>query len=208
LSKGGRLNVKSSLLMLAAFLAGLLGGRWAVLPAFLAHPALVPYALCALLFLVGIGVGSDTRPWAVLRRRGLSLLLVPFAALLGTLLAVGLTSFFLPTVTLREALAVGSGCGYYTLTSVIVKELSGPPLAVVALGANFGRELLALLLAPVLARCFGPLAPVVAGGATAMDTTLPAIVEFSGKECAVVALLSGAALTVVGPLLVSLFLSL
>jgi uncharacterized membrane protein YbjE (DUF340 family) len=157
---------------------------------------------------VGIGVGSDTRAWAALRGRGLSLLLVPLAALLGTLLAVGLTSFVLPAVTLREALAVGSGCGYYTLTSVIVGRMSGPPLAVVALGANFGREILTLLLAPLLARFFGPLAPVAAGGATAMDTTLPAIVEFSGKEYAVVALLSGAVLSVVGPLLVAGFLKL
>lgn len=200
--------MKRSLLMLAAFLAGLLGGRWALLPACFAHPRLVLYALCALLFLVGIGVGSDPRPWAVLRARGLSLLLIPLATLLGTLLAVALTSSLLPAVTLREALAVGSGCGYYTLTSVIARELSGPPLAVVALGANFGREILALLLAPLLARFFGPLAPVAAGGATAMDTTLPAIVEFSGKEYAVVALLSGAVLSVVGPLLVTAFLSL
>lgn len=200
--------MRNSLLMLAAFLAGLLGGRWVLLAALPAPGDLVLYALCALLFLVGIGVGSDTRAWVALRARGLALLLVPFATLLGTLLAVGLTSVFLPAVTLREALAVGSGCGYYTLTSVIVSRMSGPPLAVVALGANFGREILALLLAPILARAFGPLAPVAAGGATAMDTTLPAIVEFSGKEYAVVALLSGAVLSVVGPLLVTAFLSL
>ena len=200
--------MRSSLLMLAAFLAGLLAARWASLPVDVAPGDLVLYALSTLLFLVGIGVGSDARAWAALRGRGLSLLLVPFATLMGTLLAVGLTSFFLPTVTLRDALAVGSGCGYYTLTSAIVSRMSGPPLAVVALGANFGRELLTLLLAPILARFFGPLAPVAAGGATAMDTTLPAIVEFSGKEYAVLALLSGAVLSVVGPLLVVGFLSL
>jgi len=200
--------VKSSLFMSAAFLAGLLAARWAALPAEVAPGDLVLYALYALLFLVGIGVGSDARAWSALRGRGLSLLLVPFATLLGTLLAVGLTSFFLPAVTLREALAVGSGCGYYTLTSAIVKTMSGPRLVVVALGANLGRELLTLLLAPILARFFGPLAPVAAGGATAMDTTLPAITEFSGKEYAVIALLSGAVLSVVGPLLVVGFLSL
>ena len=48
-----------------------------------------------------------------------------------------------------------------------------------------------LLLAPLLARFCGPLAPISAGGVTSIDTTLPIIMATSGKEYSVVSLFHG-----------------
>ena len=42
--------------------------------------------------------------------------------------------------------------------------------------------MITLLLAPMLAKRFGPLAPITAGGATTMDTTLPIIAQASGQN--------------------------
>jgi len=70
------------------------------------------------------------------------------------------------------------------------------------------RELSTLMLAPLYVRLFGRLAPVAAAGATSMDTCLPVIMKYSGKEVAIIALFSGIALTIVVPFLVVFILSL
>jgi uncharacterized membrane protein YbjE (DUF340 family) len=55
---------------------------------------------------------------------------------------------------------------------------------------------------------FGKLAPISAGGATTMDTTLPVITKYSGQEFVVIALFHGMIIDFSVPLWVSLFLSL
>ena len=60
-----------------------------------------------------------------------------------------------------------------------------------ALLANIIREMITLLLAPVLAKVFGPLAPISSGGATTMDTTLPIIVQSSGQRYVALSIFHG-----------------
>ena len=81
-------------------------------------------------------------------------------------------------------------------------------LGSVALMSNICREVLSILLAGPIARCFGPLAPVCAAGATSMDTTLPFVVRASGKEYAVVSVYHGVTMSVLCPVLIGLFLQL
>ena len=74
-----------------------------------------------------------------------------------------------------------------------------------ALLANIAREILTLLLAPLLARWFGPLAPIAAGGATTMDTTLPIIAQTSGQRFVIVSIFHGFLVDFSVPFLVTLF---
>lgn len=200
--------MKSSLLLLLCFVAGLLGSAAGLFPAAFHHPDLATYTLFLLLFLVGVGIGGNSRTWQLLRRANVRLLLVPLSIVAGTLLGTGVASFLLPTVSGREALAVGAGFGYYSLSSILITELHGQQLGVVALLANILREILTLLLTPLLARFCGRLAPIASGGATTMDTTLPIISRFLSQEYALVAVFSGVILTVLVPLLVTLVLTL
>lgn len=48
--------------------------------------------------------------------------------------------------------------------------------------ANIIREMITLLLTPLLAKWFGPLAPISSGGTTTMDTTLPIITQTVGQR--------------------------
>jgi uncharacterized membrane protein YbjE (DUF340 family) len=48
------------------------------------------------------------------------------------------------------------------------------------------------------------MAPILSAGATAMDTTLPVIIRYSGKDFLFTALISGIILTILTPLLISL----
>jgi uncharacterized membrane protein YbjE (DUF340 family) len=70
--------------------------------------------------------------------------------------------------------------------------------------ANILREIITLLFAPVMVKYFGKLAPIAAGGATTMDTTLPIIIRTSGKEFSVVSIYHGFVMDLSVPFLVTL----
>lgn len=198
--------MKSSLIILGCLTAGILAGVLAVPRQAFLNLDPTAYALYALLFLVGAEIGANTRVWQVARSQNARILLVPLSAVVGTLLGVALFSFFLPGVGVRQSLAVGSGFGYYTLASVLIAQLGGNTLGVVALLSNILRELVTLLTAPLLARHFGKLAPIASGGATSMDTTLPIITRSVGTEYGVISVVNGVVLTLLAPVLITALL--
>jgi uncharacterized membrane protein YbjE (DUF340 family) len=76
---------------------------------------------------------------------------------------------------------------------------------VIALLANIIREVITLISVPILVR-LGNLAPIAAGGATSMDTTLPLISRYVPCEYTVIAVFSGLVLSMIVPLLIPLIL--
>jgi len=198
--------MRNTLIILLFFLAGLLAGIFAILPEAISGEQMTLYVLYLLLFLVGIGVGANKQTLKLLRNVNLRIFLIPLSVILGTFLGTLVYSFFDDALTLRECWAVGSGFGYYSLSSVLIKEIASESLGVLALLSNIIREILTLLLAPVLSRLFGAFAPISSGGATSMDTTLPVITRSVGSEYAAVSVFSGLVLTLLVPLLVPLIL--
>lgn len=198
--------MKNSLIIILFFTLGILCGLTEILPTFFRENDLSSYALYLLIFLVGISVGADPASLKILKKERMRIFLVPAVVVLGTLLGTGIASFFLSGISLRESLAVGAGFGYYSISSIIIAQLAGQTLGVIALLANITREIFTLLFSPLMVKYLGKLAPIVAGGATAMDTTLPVITRFSGKEYAVIAIFSGTVLTFLVPVLVTLIL--
>lgn len=199
--------MKSSLIIFAFFVTGVLAGISGKLPNGFDWDQIGSFALYLLMFLAGVGIGSDRNSWKILAAHNYKILWVPFTIILGTLLGAGLTALILPSLTLRETLAVGSGFGYYSLSSIFITQLHSHSLGVVALLSNIFREVATLLLTPFLVKYFGKLAGIASGGATAMDTTLPVISKYSGREYAVVAVFSGVVLTILVPFLVTFILT-
>lgn len=58
----------------------------------------------------------------------------------------------------------GIGFGYYSLSSIFITEYRGAELGTIALLSNIVREMITLLLSPLLVKVAGPLAPIAAGG--------------------------------------------
>ncbi len=165
------------------------------------------YALYLLMLLVGISIGADSRSLQLLKSQGSKLLLIPLATILGTLIGVLPVAALFYDLSAGEALAIGAGFGYYSLSSIIISQLHSETLGVVALLSNVIREIITLVAAPAMVLIFGPLSPVSAAGATSMDTTLPVIITASGKDFAIIALFHGMVLTILVPLLVPLILA-
>lgn len=198
--------MKGSLIILSFFVLGLILGLTRFLPTTLLESDFSIYALYLLMFLVGIGIGTDRSSWKIIREVNVKIVLVPLSVIVGSLIGVSAISIFLSEIKVGEAMAVGAGFGYYSLSSVMITEFHSDTLGVIALLSNIIREITTLLATPLFVRFFGKLAGVASGGATAMDTTLPIIVRYSGKEYAIIAVFSGIVLTILVPVIVPLIL--
>ncbi|MDQ1331545.1 MAG: hypothetical protein QG578_1813 [Thermodesulfobacteriota bacterium] len=199
--------MRPSFFIVFFFSAGILCGFYSLMPSAMNSPALSLYALNFLLFLVGIGIGGNSTAWEMIKRNNTMILLVPLSVIFGTLLGSALLSFCLGEITLRDSLAVVSGFGYYSLSSIMITRLEGESLGVLALLSNIFREISTLILTPFLVKYFGRLAPIASGGATSMDTTLPVIIRFTGKEYGIISIFSGIVLTLAAPLLITFILT-
>lgn len=199
--------MRTSVIIIIFFIAGLVLAMFSLLPDFVLQNDYSTYMLYILMFFVGISIGIDKNVWKILKSAKFKILLVPLSVIVGTLLGVGISSFFIKDISIKEAMAVGAGFGYYSLSSIFITQLSGSVLGVIALLSNILREVITLLATPILLKYFGKLAPIASGGATAMDTTLPIITKFVGKEYAIIAVFSGIILTILVPFLVTFILS-
>lgn len=200
--------MKNSLVILLFFIAGTAAGISGVIPEELIGGDASHCALYALMFCVGISLGNDTTVLRDLRSMDPRLLLLPLMTIIGTLAGCAIISICLPSRSVFDCLAVGSGFGYYSLSSIFINEYKGTELGTVALLSNIIREIITLLAAPLMARWFGKLAPISAGGATSMDTTLPIIARSCGDDFVILSIFHGFMVDFSVPFLVTLFCNL
>lgn len=199
--------MKGSLIIVGFFVLGALCGVYHLIPYDFTQSKLSFYALCALMFSVGVSVGNDPQTLRNFRSLNPRLIFLPVMTILGTLAGCAVVSLFLSHRSVTDCMAVGAGFGYYSLSSIFITEYKGPELGTIALLSNITREIIALLFAPLLVRWFGNLAPISAGGATTMDTTLPIITRYSGQSFVVVSIFHGFVVDFSVPFLVTLFCS-
>ena len=200
--------MKGSLIIVGFFALGIVAGLLSIVPQSFVESDVSYYALCALMFCVGIGIGSDSGILSSFRKVNPRLMLLPLMTIFGTLAGTAAAALLLPHRHLFDCMAIGSGFGYYSLSSIFITEYRGAELGTIALLANIMREILTLLCAPLFARWFGKLAPITMGGATTMDTTLPIITRASGQDFVVVSIFHGFCIDFSVPFLVTFFCSL
>lgn len=198
--------MKASVIILLFFAIGVILGIFNFIPdSFLNYNSSF-IALCVLMFVVGFSVGHQPQTIQKFKNLPLRIILLPIITLLGTWvgsLAASLTN----TYSITENLAIGSGLGYYSLTSILITQYKGTELGALALLANIFREIITLLFLPLMVQYFGKLAPIAAGGATTMDTTLPGIMRFSGKDYGMIAIYHGFVADLSVPFLVAFWCS-
>ena len=207
--------MKGSLIVVGFFALGCLLGWSGWLPDFVIENDITVYVLYLLMFQVGLSIGSDKKLKDILGSIRPKLLLVTLATIAGTLVFSALGGLLLTQWSVFDCLAVGSGFAYYSLSSILITQLKEPFLGVqlatelgtIALMANIMREIMALLGAPLFVKYFGRLSPICAGGATTMDTTLPVITRYSGKDLVFISIFHGIIVDFTVPFFVSYFCS-
>ena len=201
--------MKGSLIIIGFFVLGTLCGIFHLIPVDAVMDSKVSfYALCALMFSVGLSVGNDPQTLKNFRSLNPRLVFLPIMTILGTLAGSAAVSLILTHRSLTDCLAVGSGFGYYSLSSIFITEYKGAELGTIALLANIFREMMALLGAPLIRKYFGKLAPISAAGVNSMDVLLPSITQYSGKDVIPIAIFHGILIDMSVPVFVSFFCNL
>lgn len=194
--------MKGSLIMVGFFVIGLLGGIEKMVPSWLLDGDVSFVALCGLLLFVGLGIGLNPEMKKEVRSLSTRMALLPVVTIIGSWLGALLIWTVLHR-TLSDCMAINSGFAYYSLSSIFITEYRGAELGTIALLANIIREMLTLLGAPLMARWFGPLAPISVGGATTMDTTLPILSQTLGQRYIALSIYHGFVVDFTVPFLVS-----
>ena len=194
--------MKGSLIVVGFFVIGLLGGIEKMVPSWLLDGDVSFVALCGLLLFVGLGIGLNPEMKKEVRSLSPRMALLPVVTIIGSWFGALLIWTVLHR-TLSDCMAINSGFAYYSLSSIFITEYRGAELGTIALLANIIREMLTLLGAPLMARWFGPLAPISAGGATTMDTTFPILSQTVGQRYIALSIYHGFVVDFTVPFLVS-----
>lgn len=205
--------MRGSLIVLGLFFAGILIGRFGNIPESFVSAELTEWLLYALVVQIGLSLGYGGNLRRIFKEVSFRSLLLPVATLVGSLLFTAIVGICLGKWRLTDYLAVGSGLGYYSLSSVLIIDIknrtiglaAATHLGMLALLVNIIREMIALVGGPWLAKKFGRYAPVAAAGVTSMDVTLPMIVRCTGQEMFPIALMHGLVLEISVPIFVTLF---
>jgi uncharacterized membrane protein YbjE (DUF340 family) len=195
--------MKNSLVIVAFFSGGLIAGYAGIFPDLVSFDKVSMIVLYILMLFIGLSFGSDPRLPEIVRSVNYKILLVPSFTVIGTFLGILVYNLLIPEIGIKDSLAIGSGFGYYSLSSVLITKMSGEKMGTIALLANIFREIISLLFAPLLKKYFGKLAPIASAGATSMDTTLAVILKVSGKEYLIISLLHGVILTILVPFIIT-----
>lgn len=206
----------SHLLYPSVLLAGVLFGFFGLQSDFLSQHSLSGALLYLLVVQVGIGIGMRPDLKLLAKSLNLKVLMLPLFTIAGTL------AFMLPVAMIfhddqwRDIMAVGSGFGYYSLSSVLIGQIklsaghveAAASVAAVALLANVVREVIALCSCRWLSKRGKGFVAISVAGITSIDVCLPMILgdgHDSDPQLLTAAIFHGIALEISVPVLVTLF---
>ncbi|PSW29365.1 hypothetical protein C9J21_19680 [Photobacterium phosphoreum] len=161
--------------------------------------------LLLLLFFVGIQLRNSgmTLKQIILNKKGV----IIAAVILVTSLLGGIIAALLLGIPINNGLAMASGFGWYSLAGILIGDGLGNIYGGAAFLNELLREMLALIMIPLLINRY-PNTAIGYAGATAMDFTLPVIQNSGGIRCVPIAIVSGFILSLLVPILILFFISL
>ncbi len=187
-----------TIVLLGAFIGYLIKGKFS-LPE---HAS--TYVLVCLIFSVGIQLrnnGIALRDVLFNKQGLITGVIFIITSLLGGLLAA-----ILLKLPLTQGLAIASGFGWYSLSSVLINDAWGPMFGSIAFFNDLSREIVSLFLIPFLMQNHRSSA-VGISGATALDCTLPIIQKAGGIEVVPLAISFGFITNILPPILLVFFSS-
>ena len=194
--------LRDPLVLLSVLAAGFIVGLFVPLVPEADGSWIITAILYLLLAVIGIGLsasGVDLREIV----RHPDLFILPAGTAAGSLLG-GLAVGLLMGIRPGTSLALASGFGWYSLSGVILTRLDGPMTGSIAFLSNMLREVMSLVLIPLLARTRFPHLAIGSGGATSMDVTLIITYQSLGEWSIPYCLVSGGILSLMVPILTPL----
>lgn len=190
-------SLKMCLVVIAGFVVGL--SHWSPLQ----HATRAgEYALLIMLFLIGIQLrssGMTLRQILFNRQGSLIALIVVLSALPAGMLVARLLD-----MPLHTGLAMTSSYGWYSLSGILMTQAFGPVIGSSAFLNDLLRELISIMLIPLMIRRYAATTVGICG-ATSMDFTLPILQRAGGTSIVPAAVVSGFITSLMGPIMIALF---
>lgn len=162
---------------------------------------IIVVGLSILLFFVGIDLGTEGTIVQNFKDAGWRVILFPFVMILGTYIGA-VAGGLIMSLSIKDSLCVASGFGWYTLAPAMLAEYS-IEVSALSFMHNVMRELIGLLLLPIVAKKIGHIEATGLVGAGSMDVCLPIIVRTTSGNMAVYAFIIGVVLSSTVPVMVS-----
>lgn len=206
-------DIAEILFLPSLLVIGIISGLSGIMPQWLIEGNLSAILLGLLVFQVGIGLGARNDFSEILRTVSFKTLLLPLFTIIGTLIATGVSFLIINGISFKDCLAVGSGFGYYSMSSMLIlqfKSASGVEaatlLATTALLANIIRELIALMCCSFISKSGRGISAISLAGINSMDVFLPYILtDNSRSNLMPLAIIHGIILELSVPVLISMF---
>lgn len=120
--------MKGSLIVLAVFVAGIAIGIARIVPESFIPAGLTEWLLYALVVQIGLNLGHGGNLRRIMKSISARSLMLPLCTAVGTLLFSALVGLCLGGWSLTDYLALGSGMGYYSLSSVLIIDIKSPDI--------------------------------------------------------------------------------
>ncbi|WP_044471101.1 lysine exporter LysO family protein [Mannheimia massilioguelmaensis] len=162
------------------------------------------YVLIVLIFFVGVQLrnnGISLRE-VLFNKRGIYTGLI----MISTSLIGGILASLWLNLPISQGLAIASGLGWYSLSSVVINDAWGPVFGSIAFFNDLSREVFSLFIIPFFIFHYRSTAVGLAG-ATALDCTLPIIQRSGGIEVVPLAISFGFITNIAPPILLVFFSS-
>ena len=209
----------SHLIFPLTVVSGVLAGLFGFMPDFISGHSLSQILLYALIIQVGLGIGMRPDLKNIIKHFNPKLLLLPVCTIAGTLAFTYVATLIFRNDSSSDLMAIGSGFGYYTLSSVLISQFkeasagadAAASIAAIALLTNVVREMFALLSCRFLSSRGHGVEAISVAGINSMDVCLPMIIGKSGEEensdtqLVSAAIFHGIAIEISVPILISLF---
>lgn len=166
----------------------------------------ITVGLCILLFFVGLDMGLEGTVIGQIKAVGVRVLVIPIAVIGGSLIGAVVCGLILP-LSMKEALAIGSGLGWYSLAPGLIIDHGFVVASAISFLHNIMREVLSFVVIPIVAKKIGYIETVAMPGAAAMDVCLPIVERQTRGDIVVFSFVSGLVASFTVPVLVPLVLS-
>ena len=210
--ESGKGAIKSSMFMLFLVALGVFGG-YALVPrlfsdmdAFQNGAAnVITVVLYILLACVGFDLGLEGGLKDMIKAMGLRILVLPICINIGTL-GMGLIYGLVGPLSVREAMAIAAGFGWYSLAPAIIINAGFVKASAISFLHNVFREVCSLLFIPLAAEKLGYYVAIAMPAAPGMDVCIPTVKKYTNSEMVVYSLISGIITSFEVGVLVSLFI--
>lgn len=167
----------------------------------------IKIGLCILMVFVGLDLGLEGTVITMIKEAGWRIMVFPLACIVGTLISAALCGLLFK-LSLPESLAIGAGFGWYSLAPGIIMEAGYLTASAISFLHNVMREIVSILLLPIIAEKVGCIEAACVPGAPAMDVCLPIINRATKGKAVTYGFVTGVIMSFLVPIMVPIMIAL